>query len=89
MEKENFIEHIENTIEEIKNHFGFDCQIWGTSINVYSFIGKYEYKCQMSKYGHMAEFYRFCYCYAQKLQKYGLQNKIKEVDLRLGLPKRE
>ena len=75
------IEHIENTIEEIKGHFGFDCQIFGTSINVYSFIGKYEYKCSAYKFGHMAEFYRFCYCYAQKLQKYGIENRAKIIKL--------
>lgn len=79
------VEHIERTIYEIENHFGFKCQTWGTSINIYSFIGRYEYKCQMLKYGYMAEFYRFCYCYAQKLQKYGLENKRKEVDTQLNV----
>lgn len=78
---ENFLEHIECTIEEIKNHFGFECQIYGTSINVYSFIGKYEYKCQMFNYNYISEFYRFCYCYAQKLQKFGIENKNKEIIL--------
>ena len=76
---ELLIEHIESTIEEIQSHFGFECQIWGSSIRVCSFIGMYEYRCSMNKYGHMAEFYRFCYCYAQKLQKYGIDNKRKEI----------
>lgn len=76
-----YLEHIESTCEEIENHFGSKTQVFGKSINVYSFIGKYEYKLQMYGYGHMAEFYRFCYCYAQKLQRYGIDNKIKEVTL--------
>ena len=77
MESDNFLEHIENTIGVIKTHFNCECQIWGTSIMVYSFIGRYEYRCTMQKHGHMDEFYRFCYCYAQKLQKFGLKKKLK------------
>lgn len=75
-----YLEHIENTIEEIQGHFGFECNLFGSSINVYSFIGKYEYKCSMFEYGYMAEFYRFCYCYGQKLQKFGIENKRKEIE---------
>ena len=90
MEKSSFSEHIEMTAEEITNHFGFECQIFGRSIMVYSFIGRYEYKLSMYENGgHMAEFYRFCYCYAQKLQKYGIENKCLEIQMEMESKKKD
>lgn len=75
-------EHAESTAEEITNHFGFICKVikilHGYHIEVDSFIGRYSYNCIMSEFGYMVEFYRFCYCYALKLSRYGLDNKIKE-----------
>ena len=76
----SLLEHIEKTIEQIEDRFGFTCSIFGSSIIVNSFIGRYEYECTMREHGYMAEFYRFCYCYAQALQKYGLKNKRSIVE---------
>lgn len=75
----NFIDHIESVSEEIENHFGFNTKVeWG-KIKVESFIGQMTYEPCLIQYGTMAEFYRFCYCYAGKLHKYGLENKHLEI----------
>jgi hypothetical protein len=76
----NYTDHIESVSEEIENHFGFKVKVIDKNIVVSSFIGEYLYKPQLFGHSIMAEFYRFCYCYALKLKQYGIENKNKEIN---------